>query len=143
MFSGRRLIHLASQPIYTYASSMPVSTASQGDLNNTSAARPNVSIEADPEYKYFSLAISEYEDDPVVRKTYRPFLLEKNDNVADWIKHLELATVTKMALDDIQRTNERLKVLVLYGSLRQRFVDGSGFFMAAFAYKFFHRLAYF
>ena len=122
---------------------MPVSTASQGDLNNTGAARPNVSIEVDPEYRYRSLAISEYEDDPIIRKTYRPFLLEKNVTIADWIEHLELATVTKMALEDIQRTNERLKVLVLYGSLRQRFVDGSGFFMAAFAYKSFRRLEYF
>lgn len=111
---------------------MPVSTLSQGDLNNISAARPHVSIEVDPDYRYRSLAIAEIDDDPKIREKYRPFLLERNINIADWIEHLELATVTKMASEDIQRTNERLKVLILFGSLRQRFVDLFGFFIAAF-----------
>ena len=109
----------------TYAASMPVSTPSQGDLNNTSAARPYISIDLDPEYKYRSLAIAESDDDPKIRKMFRPFLLDKNSNLVDWIEHLELATVIKFAMEDIQRTNERLKVLVLFGSLRQRFVDHS------------------
>ncbi|KAI9702958.1 MAG: hypothetical protein M1836_008172 [Candelina mexicana] len=100
---------------------MSISSPSQGgDLNNTSAARPHVAVEGDPEYRYRSLAITENEDDAKIRAKYRPFLLEKNHNVADWIEHLELATVTKMAADDLQKTNERVKVLVLYGSLRQR-----------------------
>lgn len=105
----------------------PVSSTFQGDLNNTGSARPHVSIELDPEYRYLSLAVAENDDDPVIRNKYRPFLLEKNATIADWIEHLELATVTKVVLEDIQRTNERLKVLILYGSLRQRFVDHFGF----------------
>lgn len=109
----------------TYAASMPVSTPSQGDLNNTSAARPHISIDLDPEYEYRSLAIAESDDDPKIRKMFRPFLLDKKSNLVDWIEHLELATVIKFAMEDIQRTNERLKVLVLFGSLRQRFVDHS------------------
>ncbi len=115
---------LTPKYIYAHSSSlnMPISNPSQGDLNNTSAARPHVVIEEDPEYRYRSLAISENDDDAKIRAKYRPFLLEKNPNVVDWVEHLELATVTKMALVDMQKTNERVKVLVLYGSLRQRFV---------------------
>lgn len=92
-------------------------------LNNTSAARSPTSIEADKEYPYRSLAISDKDDDPEIRSTYRPFLLDKKTNVGDWVEDVELATVTKIAAEDIARTGERLKVLVLFGSLRQRFVD--------------------
>ncbi|KAL9125910.1 MAG: hypothetical protein Q9175_008005 [Cornicularia normoerica] len=89
-------------------------------LNNTSAARSPTSIEADKEYPYRSLAISDKDDDPEIRSTYRPFLLDKKTNVGDWVEDVELATVTKIAAEDIARTGERLKVLVLFGSLRQR-----------------------
>lgn len=102
---------------------MPIPTPSQGDLNNTGAARPHIPVDLDPEYKYRSLAIAESDDDAKIRKSFRPFLLDKDSNIADWIDQLELATVTKMAMEDIQRTSERLKVLVLFGSLRPRFVD--------------------
>lgn len=123
--------------MHTYTPNMPVSTLSQGDLNNISAARPHGLIEVDPEYRYRSLAIAENDDDSKIRKKYRPFLLEKNIDTADWIEHLELATVTKMASEDIQKTNERLKVLILFGSLRQRFVDRFCFFIAAFCMRIF------
>ena len=102
---------------------MVISSPSHGDLTNTSAARPDTFIEADKEYRYRSLAISEKDDDPRIRSTYRPFLLDKKTNNGDWIEDLELATVTKIAAEDIARTGERLKVLVLFGSLRERFVD--------------------
>lgn len=125
MLRCRRLIRSVSDSIRTYTSKMPVSTSSQGDLENTSAARPHVLTDLDPEYKYRSLAIAESDDDPKIRKTYRPFLLDKSSKTTDWIEELELATVTKMAMEDIQRTSERLKVLVLFGSLRPRFVDRS------------------
>ena len=103
---------------------MAVATPSQGDLNNASAARPHVFIQADAEYRYRSLAIRESDDDPNTRSQYRPFLLDKKTTIIDWIEDLELGTVTKMATEEIERTGQRLKVLVLFGSLRQRFVDG-------------------
>jgi arsenic resistance protein ArsH len=69
-----------------------------------------------------SLAISESEDDPEVRRKYRPFLLPADVEANDWISELELETVIHVAEKDLARTQSRLKVLVLYGSLRQRFV---------------------
>jgi arsenical resistance protein ArsH len=69
-----------------------------------------------------SLAISESEDDPEVRKSYRPFLLPTDIEAKDWISELELETAIRTIENDLARTNSRLKVLVLYGSLRQRFV---------------------
>jgi hypothetical protein len=79
----------------------------------------------DPEFAYLSLAISAAEDDPLVRSQYRPFLLPEGGSAEsnDWIKGLELATVTEMAKKDLESTGERIKVLVLYGSLRGRYVD--------------------
>lgn len=91
-----------------------------GDLNNTSAAREVTRIDVDPAYSYRSLALSETEDDETVRKVYRPFLLSPEITSRDWISKLELSTVVKLAEDDFQKTGERLKVLVLYGSLRKR-----------------------
>jgi len=120
MLWKRHLLCPVTKSFRTYTSSMALPTPSQGDLNNVNAARPHISIKADPEYRYRSLAITESDDDPKIRSTYRPFLLDKQANIGDWIADLELATVTKMAAEDIARTGERLKVLVLYGSLRQR-----------------------
>ncbi|KAL4775727.1 flavoprotein-like protein [Aspergillus nidulans var. acristatus] len=64
-----------------------------------------------------SLALPESEDDISVRRKYRPFLL-KDDN--DWVSKLELTTVLDLAEKDLRQTNSRLRVLVLYGSLRRR-----------------------
>ena len=49
-------------------------------------------------------------------------MLLLDDAVAaqDWVSKLELATATEMSHNDITKTGERLKVLVLYGSLRSR-----------------------
>jgi arsenical resistance protein ArsH len=69
-----------------------------------------------------SLAISDLEDDPVIRSKHRPFLLPKEVEEKDWISELELDTVIRIAETDLARTQSRLKVLVLYGSLRQRYV---------------------
>ncbi|KAJ5127832.1 hypothetical protein N7448_008611 [Penicillium atrosanguineum] len=66
-----------------------------------------------------SLALSLNEDDSDIRQTYRPFIL--SDNAAeDWVNNLELTTALDMAEHNLRDTNERLKVLVLYGSLRRR-----------------------
>jgi arsenic resistance protein ArsH len=96
------------------------STTVNGDLNNTSVMRCVAGIEVDPEYSYRSLAISEEDDEPIVRQKYRPFILDPQITLGDWISRLELSTVVKMAEEDISKTGERLKVLVLYGSLRNR-----------------------
>ncbi|KAJ5542798.1 hypothetical protein N7535_005221 [Penicillium sp. DV-2018c] len=68
---------------------------------------------------YRSLELSLDEDDEGIRQKYRPFILS-GDATKDWINNLELATVLDMAEHNIRDTNERLKVLVLYGSLRRR-----------------------
>lgn len=60
---------------------------------------------------------------PNTRQQYRPFLLDKKPTITDWIGNLELGTVTKLAAEDLERTGQRLKVLVLFGSLRWRLVD--------------------
>lgn len=65
-----------------------------------------------------TLAMSESEDDPAIRQKYRPFIL--TDATEDWVSNLELTTVLDMAENNLRNTNERLKVLVLYGSLRRR-----------------------
>lgn len=95
-------------------------TSSQGDLNNTTSMRQTDEIDANPEFAYHSLAISTEEDEPDTRTQYRPFLLDTAIAAEDWVAKLELATVTEMAQRDIATTGERLKILVLYGSLRHR-----------------------
>jgi arsenic resistance protein ArsH len=66
------------------------------------------------------LAISKAEDDPDIRAKYRPFLLDPEVEAIDWISRLELETAIAMAEKNIAKTESRLKVLVLYGSLRKR-----------------------
>ncbi|OQD76504.1 hypothetical protein PENDEC_c004G00121 [Penicillium decumbens] len=67
---------------------------------------------------YRSLALSPGQDDPDIRQRYRTFIL--SDETDDWVNNLDLATVLDMAEQNLLVTNERLKVLVLYGSLRRR-----------------------
>lgn len=93
-----------------------------GDLNNTSAMRLQVELEPDPAYFSRSLAISASDDDADVRAKYRPFLLDTEATQNDWIAKLELSTAMKMAEEDYQRTGDRLKILMLYGSMRARYV---------------------
>lgn len=99
---------------------MPGTVAINGDLNNTSVLRQVEHIVADPAFSFKSLAITEEKDDADVRKKYRPFLLEPEVTESDWISKLELSTAIKLAEADLEATGERLKVLVLYGSLRSR-----------------------
>ena len=96
------------------------STTSTGDLNNTTAARPTVDIVSDSAYMHSSLTIPENEDDRHIRESYRPFLTDATTSSQDWVDALELSTVMKMADDDLKNAGERLKVLVLFGSLRKR-----------------------
>ncbi|KAF9883320.1 hypothetical protein FE257_003738 [Aspergillus nanangensis] len=66
-----------------------------------------------------SLAIPQSEDDTDIRQKYRPFIFE-DDGAEDWVSTLELTTAMDMAAQELQKSNNRLKVLVLYGSLRRR-----------------------
>jgi arsenic resistance protein ArsH len=66
------------------------------------------------------LAISEADDEPEIRAKYRPFLLDPEIEEADWISELELDTTISMAEANLQKTGKRLRILVLYGSLRKR-----------------------
>ncbi|KAH9908449.1 flavoprotein-like protein [Xylariomycetidae sp. FL2044] len=70
--------------------------------------------------RHASLAISAENDDAEIRAKYRPFLLDPEVEAKDWISELELETAVKMAQKDIDTTQSRLKILVLYGSLRKR-----------------------
>jgi arsenic resistance protein ArsH len=49
-----------------------------GDLNNTAAERARRELEVDPAYRRQSFAISQSQDDPEVRRKYRPFLLDEH-----------------------------------------------------------------
>ena len=97
--------------------------SSNGDLNNTSAVRPVTEIAVDAAFVRQSLAIQESDDEPDIRRQFRPFLLDKEIADSDWIAHLEISTAMRMAYEEMHRLNgSRLKVLVLYGSLRERCV---------------------
>jgi arsenic resistance protein ArsH len=92
-----------------------------GDLNNTAAAREHLAPVADELYRFRSFAIPAGEDDLKLRKRYRPFLLDDEISGSDWTAKLELATAAKMVEAEIlSRGKDRLRVLVLYGSLRSR-----------------------
>lgn len=96
-------------------------TTTNGDLNNATAARVLAEITTDPIYRDVSFAIPASEDDALVRQTYRPFLLDNAHSELDWIARLELSTALKMVDSQILKSGgERLKVLVLHGSMRKR-----------------------
>lgn len=122
-----RALHSTSAPravihgsIVPSQQKMTMAKTSRGDLNNESAMRATEPPRRDPAFAYRSLAITPDEDDPDIREKYRPFLLAEDVQTTDWVSQLELATAAKMAHEDYQRTGSRLKVLVLYGSLRKR-----------------------
>lgn len=71
-------------------------------------------------FRHCSLAPLAKVDDKEVRDRYRPFILGPQVESTDWVSRLELATVTELASEHLIRTGERLRVLVLYGSLRKR-----------------------
>jgi arsenic resistance protein ArsH len=96
-------------------------TAINGDLNNTAAERARAEITADPAYRTLSLAIPASEDEESVRRSYRPFLFDEASQDQDWVAQLELSTVLKLVdLQIIRNGGDRLKVLVLHGSMRKR-----------------------
>lgn len=100
---------------------MSSTTNNRGDLNNNSVLRkPVQEFLPDPAWAHRSLAVPEKHDDGDVRAQYRPFLLTQDVADEDWISKLELSTAVRMASAEFERTGERLKILVLYGSMRGR-----------------------
>jgi arsenic resistance protein ArsH len=98
-----------------------ISEVVQGDLNNTTSMRKVDRVTANPEFAHLSLAIPASEEhDACIRSKYRPFLLDDAVAADDWVAKLELAAVTEMAQHDISTSGKRLRILVLYGSLRSR-----------------------
>jgi arsenic resistance protein ArsH len=96
-------------------------TMANGDLNNTEAERARRELEVDPAYRKQSFAITQSQDDPEVRRIYRPFLLDEETSSNDWVSQLELSTALKMVESQILKGGQdRLRVLVLYGSMRNR-----------------------
>ncbi|RYP09701.1 hypothetical protein DL764_001127 [Monosporascus ibericus] len=92
-----------------------------GDLNNTHAARATADLAVDSAYSHRSFAIDVHEDDPAVRDRYRPFLLSEHFAADDWVAQLELSTTLRMVKSEILDPKlDRLRILVLYGSLRTR-----------------------
>ncbi|EGP85446.1 uncharacterized protein MYCGRDRAFT_87071 [Zymoseptoria tritici IPO323] len=95
--------------------------ANHGDLNNTEVLRKTVALSPDPAYARTTLAIPEDKDDQSIRDQYRSYLLPHDVAANDWVSKLELSTALKMAEADMERTGgDRLKVMVLYGSMRSR-----------------------
>lgn len=116
---GPRSNNIALRAAYALTHTMAVGT--NGDLNNTAAARSRVDVTADAAFRHMSLAILPSQDDATVRSDYRPFLLDDGLAGSDWISQLELSTALKMVDTHIsQAGGERLRVLVLYGSMRTR-----------------------
>ena len=60
-------------------------TETNGDLNNTAAERTRIGIAVDSAYRDTSFAIPASQDDHLIRKTYRPFLLDDAHSSHDWI----------------------------------------------------------
>ncbi len=72
-------------------------------------------------HRQWPLAIQPDADDAAIRSSYRPYLLPDDVASNDWISKLELETATAISQADLELTDgDRLKILVLTGSLRAR-----------------------
>ncbi|RDH16514.1 arsenic resistance protein ArsH [Aspergillus niger ATCC 13496] len=110
---------LARQPLpNTITQSMALYVGRYHTMACSAAAQPAATI---PSFvnKLSSLAIPESEDNADIRQKYRPFLLA-DEAAEDWVNKLELTTAMEMAAQELRKSNNRIKVLVLYGSLRRR-----------------------
>jgi hypothetical protein len=95
-----------------------------GDLNDTNVMRETNFLVPDAAYNGKTLAISEEEDDVDIRCKYRPFISHPEVANNDWISKSELSTALKISEADLKKTGgNRVKILVLYGSLRERLVQ--------------------
>lgn len=115
-------IHPRTHHACTFAKRLFSSVAmdGHGDLNNVHSARATSELPTDPRYRYRSLAIEDGVD-TVERHLYRPFLLSEPFAANDWVEQLDLSTVLKLVESEIlDKKQDRLRILVLYGSLRSR-----------------------
>lgn len=104
-----------------FHASGPMSNMANGDLNNTAAERIRKHLKVDPTYRNCSFAIPQFEDDAEIRKKYRPFLLDEETTKSDWVSQLELSTALELVQSQVLNNGqERLKILVLHGSMRDR-----------------------
>lgn len=121
------MLALSHSPMLRQSRNDHADAATNG-IPNGDHSRPEVpttSVEnakSESPVQFRTLAISKGEDDPQVRKKYRPFILD-DEAEYDWVNDLELNAVMDMAERDLQQTKQRLRVLVLYGSLRRRSVS--------------------
>lgn len=129
---GSRSILTCRYPIFRQSRALPRNfhisrnMNGHGDLNNSHAARPQAELAPDPAYSGRSFAISKGDDEPEVREHYRPFLLDEAHEAVDWVAQLEMSTALKMVESEIiSRGQERLRILVLYGSMRSRLVSST------------------
>ena len=106
-------IQTGDMSTYRNVNGVSGTATSNGDLNNTSAARASRRPKIDPAFAFRSLAIPITTDDKLVRQKYRPFFLDPAIESSDWVSCLELVTATKMAHYGIERMGERLRVQVL------------------------------
>ncbi|KAJ5659621.1 hypothetical protein N7507_006072 [Penicillium longicatenatum] len=119
LYHHLQTLNTASRPIVSRGPFLLRSTFSK----SMSSATPQQGISdiCQTDLTYRSLALSPSEDDPDTRQKYRPFILDTDANATeDWVNNLDLTTAFNMAEQDLQNTKERLRVLVLYGSLRKR-----------------------
>lgn len=116
---GRTAFYACTKPAQRQPNSLTMN--GHRDLNNTHAARRAVELSADPAYRYRSLAIEASDDDAAIRQLYRPFILPDPFAANDWVGQLELSIGLKLVESEILSRNQpRLRILVLYGSLRSR-----------------------
>ncbi|KAI6312533.1 hypothetical protein MCOR07_011091 [Pyricularia oryzae] len=117
----RRCYAFRQSPTQYRHLNISIAMQSHGDLNNSHAARARVDFAPDPAFGGRSFAISKDADEPDIRRRYRPFLLDEADEGSDWVAQLELSTALKMVESEIiSRGQPRLRILVLYGSIRNR-----------------------
>ncbi|KAI9368398.1 flavoprotein-like protein [Aspergillus egyptiacus] len=105
-----------SRPFHMTAASMNGAT-----VHPAQPAHPLNPPSQTPPQSPHSLAIPQNDDDVSIRQKHRPFLVPSTtQGPDDWVESLELSSVLSMAARNLAETNSRLKVLVLYGSLRRR-----------------------
>lgn len=121
--ASHRTIFVPRQTLHTSHRQLSImsNNRAHGDLNNTEVMRETNFLVPDPAYDGKSLAIKEQDDNTGIRTRYRPFITSPEVTSSDWIAKSELSTALKISEADMEATGgNRVKILVLYGSLRER-----------------------
>ncbi|THZ13158.1 arsenate resistance ArsH, partial [Aureobasidium pullulans] len=121
--ASHRTIFVPQQTLHTSHRQLSImsNNRAHGDLNNTEVMRETNFLVPDPAYDGKSLAIKEQDDNTGIRTRYRPFITSPEVTSSDWIAKSELSTALKISEADMEATGgNRVKILVLYGSLRER-----------------------